>query len=114
MNKIDNNQLVSNKRYCFDTFSMDPLLLEKELVKHNIRFIKNYVSTRQSSVVYSFFEKDIEFVNSVLSEIEKDSLESEDKKITKMKKKTPEVMQKKIAISILVIILIVILFSIIL
>jgi len=69
MNKIDNNQLVSNKRYCFDTFSMDPLLLEKELVKHNIRFIKNYVSTRQSSVVYSFFEKDIEFVNSVLIEI---------------------------------------------
>jgi isochorismate hydrolase len=111
-NNITENDLrISNKRYFFSPFSIGPLLLEKELVAHNIKFTKNYVSTRQVSVVYTFFEKDIEFVDSVLNKIGKKSIDYDEKQ-RKKKKLTPESRQKKIAIYILILIFIVVLISI--
>ena len=110
MDKTNNDFRISNRRYYFSPFSIGNLLLERELYLNNIEFTKNYVSTRQLSVVYTFFEKDIDFVDSVLAKIEKDSIEYEEKhkKIKKQKKLTSEEKQKKIAVFILILISIII------
>lgn len=113
MNKTNKDLRISNKRYYLSAFSMDSLLLEKELKAHNIKFTKYY--HWQTSVVYSFFEKDIEFVDSVLEKMGEDSIkyyEKKQKTTTRRKKITIESKQKKIAEYLIILIIIIIIISI--
>ncbi|HET7733692.1 MAG TPA: hypothetical protein VFK73_07620, partial [Paludibacter sp.] len=79
MAKTEDNQIVSNHRYFFSPNSIEALKFEKELDKRKIQYLNNQVSIRTSDVAYSFFEKDIEVVNSIFYEIEKESNEKRKK-----------------------------------
>jgi len=113
MNNTD-DQIVSNKRFSFNPFSVQLQIFESELIENNIHFVKNENSIRRQEIVFSFFEKDIERVNEIYLDIEKTLIKQEEvyRKIKKKKKDAPEVKQRKIAIYILAVILIIILFSI--
>jgi Mg2+ and Co2+ transporter CorA len=101
--KSEYNQVVSNHRYFFSPSSIETLLLERELDKRKIEYIKNDVSTRSASIAYSFFEKDIDSVDSILNQIGKESNEYEKRKEKKNKKQkvSPKIKQKRIAIGLL-------------
>ncbi|MEI8274218.1 MAG: hypothetical protein WCG08_16515 [Paludibacter sp.] len=114
--ETEDNQAVSNYRYFFDPSSLDTLKFERELDKRKIHYIKNDTSIRISYVAYSFFEKDLEIVNSIFDEIKKESYDygRRQKDSKKRQKISPKTRQKRIAIGLLLVLLTFILFSLIL
>lgn len=108
------DQMVSNHRYFFSPSSLEALKFEKELDKRKIQYIKNHASIQMNNLAYSFFEKDIEIVNSIFNEIEKESLKYEQRKKKKRQKISPKTRQKKIAVGLLLVLLTFILISLIL
>jgi hypothetical protein len=57
MNKTNKDLRISNKRYYLSTFSMEPLLLEKELNAHNIK--KQKTTTRRKKITIETKQKKI-------------------------------------------------------
>jgi len=114
--ETEDNQVVSNHRYFFDPSSLDTLKFERELDKRKIQYIKNNASIRISYVAYSFFEKDLEVVNSIFDEIMKVSYDYErrQKGSKKRQKISSKTIQKRIAIGLLLVLLTFIIFSLIL
>jgi hypothetical protein len=112
----DDNQAVSNQRYFFSPSSPTTLKFERKLNKRKIQYLKNQVSILTSDIAYSFFEKDIEIVNSIFDEIEKESNEYEkrNKDRKKRQKVSPKARQKRIAFGLLLVLLTFIIISLIL
>lgn len=112
----DDNQAVSNQRYFFSPSSPTTLKFERELNKRKIQYLKNQVSILTSDIAYSFFEKDIQIVNSIFDEIEKESNEYEKSKKDRKKRQkiSPKKRQKRIAIGLLIVLLTFIIISLIL
>ena len=107
----EDNKIVSNERYYMSPNSIGTLSFEKELIKKKIIYIKNSVSILEPYIAYSFFEKDIQIVNSILDEIEKKSYENGRRKKFVKKKLSSKARQKRIAIGLLLIILLFIILS---
>lgn len=112
----DDNQSVSNHRCYFSQGSLEALKFERELDKRKIQYIKNDVSIRISYVAYSFFEKDLEEVGSILDKFEKENNAYKQQKKDRKKKQiiSPKTRQKRIAIGLLLVLLTFILISLIL
>ena len=107
----EENKIVSNQRYYMSPDSIETLSFEKELIKNEIRFIKNSVSILEPYIAYSFFEKDIQVVNLILDAIEQKTYANGKRKKIVKKKVSSKARQKRIAIGLLLIILLFILLS---
>jgi t-SNARE complex subunit (syntaxin) len=114
----DNNQeVVSNKRFYLSPSSITVTLFEKELEEKGISFHSDFLTIRQSYIVYSFFEKDlpvvIEIYDRLIAKLQKQEevAYKRKKEIRKAKRKTPEYRQKRITVWILVLISIIVILS---
>ena len=112
----DDNQSVSNHRCYFSQGSLEAIKFERELDKRKIQYIKNDVSIRISYVAYSFFEKDIEVVSSILDKFDKENNEYEQRKKDRKKRQkiSPKTRQNRIAMGLVLVLLTFILISLIL
>ncbi len=95
------NQALSNERHYFRPNSIKFILLEDELKRRNIKYIKRYTSKLRPSIAYSFFEKDILTVNSILEDIEKKSGKIDEMRRLARKTALPKAKQKRIAIGLI-------------
>ena len=110
-------EVVSNKRFYLSPSSITVTLFEKELEERGISFHSDFLTIRQSYIVYSFFEKDlpvvIEIYDRLIAKLQKQEEESYKRRreIRKVKKRTPEYRQKRISVWILVLISIIVILS---
>ena len=92
MKELKKNNLLSNNQYLFVPFSKSMVLFENELILNDIHFIMEPVSVTKPQIKFTFYEKDIELVDTILNRIEQESLKQEDKSI-KIKKQKNQVLK---------------------
>jgi hypothetical protein len=77
MKEIKKNNLLSDNQYLFVPLSKSMVLFEDELILHDIHFIMETISITKPQIKFTFFEKDIELVDTILHRIEQEALKQE-------------------------------------